>query len=110
VSGEAQADDQAAQTISGDSGSTVDAAVAETKKKLTRKEKRALRKKARADKAKIAKAEKKNKSKLICRREKGTGTHMSKKVCRTQEQIDARREADQKSIRDVNPAGAITPG
>jgi len=107
VPGEAHADDQTAQTISGDSGS-VDAAAAE--KKLTRKEKRALRKKAKREKAKLAKADKKKKSGLICKREKVTGSNFPRKVCRTQEQIDAQREADQKSIRDINPAGGIGPG
>ena len=107
VSGEAQADDQAVKTISGDSGSVVDEAVAQTDKKLTRKEKRALRKKAKQNKAKIAKAEnKKKKSGLICKREKVSGTHFRQKICRTQEEMDAQREHDQQMIRDINPSAA----
>lgn len=110
MSGEAQADDQSTKTISGDSGSVVDEAVAETEKKLTKKEKRALRKKARKQKAALARAERKKKqSNLICTREKLTGSNFRQKVCRTQEEIKARREADQRAIRQINKTGAGTP-
>ena len=110
VSGEAQADDQTEKTISGDSGSVVDEAVAETDKKLTKKEKRALRRKAKKQKAALARAEReKKRSNLICTREKITGSNFRTKVCRTQEEIEARREADQRAIRQINKTGAGGP-
>ena len=110
VSGEAQADDQTDKTISGDSGSVVDEAVAETDKKLTKKEKRALRRKAKKQKAALARAEReKKRSNLICTREKITGSNFRTKVCRTQEEIEARREADQRAIRQINKTGAGGP-
>lgn len=131
VPGEARADDVSEQTISGDSGS-VDTAIAMAtvtaseapEKAMTERERRRAEKKAekarrKAEKqaAKEQKAQektknknKKKKSPLICKREKVSGSHMRKKVCRTQEEIDAQREADQRSIRDINPAGGITPG
>ena len=110
VSGEAQADDQTEKTISGDSGSVVDEAVAETDKKLTKKEKRALRRKAKKQKAALARAEReKKRSNLICTREKITGSNFRTKVSRTQEEIEARREADQRAIRQINKTGAGGP-
>ncbi len=42
--------------------------------------------------------------KLICKREKQIGTHFKKKVCRTQAEIDAMREA---SKRDTDAAQRI---
>lgn len=48
---------------------------------------------------------KKRRSKRICTREKVTGSHMRQRVCRTQEQIDARRDADQRLMNDIVPTG-----
>ena len=106
VSGEALADDQTVKTISGDAGSVTNAAQV-APKKLTRKEKRALRKKAKKEKAELAKT---NESKLICKRERGTTSHIPVRVCRTKEQIEAQREQDQRQIRDLNNAGASSTG
>jgi hypothetical protein len=40
---------------------------------------------------------------LICESETVTGTRIPKKVCRTQRQVDAEREAAEKAVRDGNP-------
>jgi hypothetical protein len=36
--------------------------------------------------------------KVICRRERATGTRMTKKICRTQRQIEAEHEAGQRTM------------
>ena len=46
------------------------------------------------------------KDELVCRREKPTGSHMSKTVCYTREQIEAQRNAAQEALHD---AGAALP-
>ncbi len=119
--GEAQADQDLNQTISGDSGS-IDAASTPAltdrerrrAEKARRKAERRAQKVAKKDAARAQKvsqkADKKKPGGLICKREKVSGTHLRKKVCRTQEQIDAQREQDQRSIRDINPSGTVTPG
>ena len=38
----------------------------------------------------------------ICRFEKTTGSHIGSKVCRTQAQIDAEKEAAQQALRTLN--------
>lgn len=38
---------------------------------------------------------------LICRREKQTGSKFTKRVCRTRAQIEARKEKDQASLREM---------
>ena len=122
VSGEAQADDQVQKTISGDSGSidvaaapAAEAEIAVAEKELTRKEKRAAKREARRRKTaetralKVKNAQnKKKKSGLICKREKVTGSNFTKKVCRSQAQIEAQRKADQEFMRDIRPVGGGT--
>ena len=87
-SGGAAADTATEQTISGDSGSA--AQVADSK---------AERKKQRDKKA----------NKRVCTREKVTGSHMRKRVCRSQAEIDARREADQHLLNTIAPSGRSGP-
>jgi len=43
---------------------------------------------------------------LICKRERVTGTHIAKKVCRTRQQVEAEREAAEHFMRRTK----ITPG
>ena len=47
------------------------------------------------------KAEKPKKPKMICRDEGETGSFLTKRVCRTPEQIEAEREASRKAADDV---------
>jgi len=42
---------------------------------------------------------------VICRREKVTGSHFARKVCRTRAQIEAEREAHQQALQRVNSTG-----
>jgi Ethanolamine utilization protein EutJ (predicted chaperonin) len=39
--------------------------------------------------------------KLICKREKTTGSHRTTRICRTRADIERRREDDQQMIRDI---------
>jgi hypothetical protein len=41
-------------------------------------------------------------NKLVCESETLTGTRIPKKICRSQRQIDAEREAAEKAVRDGN--------
>ena len=123
--GEAQADQDLNQRISGDSGS-IDAAstpaVSDRERRRAEKARRKAERRAQKEAQRAAKkdavraqkvsqkADKKKPGGLICKRERVSGTHLRKKVCRSQEQIDAQREQDQRSIRDINPSGAVTPG
>ena len=139
VSGEARADHHEEQTISGDSRSA-DAALStkeakKAAKKAAKKERKKAKRAAKAERAQKRKAAKqaklaaaadakgadakvadakgkggKKKSGLICKREKSSGSHMRRKVCRTPEEMEERREKDQRLLRDINPAGGITPG
>jgi len=55
------------------------------------------------------KKKRKKKPKRICTREKVTGTNMKKRVCRTQAQMDARRENDREFVRAIQrPAGTTS--
>ena len=45
---------------------------------------------------------------VICVREKVTGSHFSQRVCRTREQIEAQRKADQEQLERVNSTGFVT--
>ena len=47
-----------------------------------------------------------NGDELICKRERLTGTHIAKKVCRTRQQVEAEREAAEQFMR----RSKITPG
>jgi len=50
-------------------------------------------------------------NKQICHLEPVAGSHIKKKICRTQEQIDAERESSQGSMSNLNNAkGAISMG
>ena len=42
---------------------------------------------------------------VICTREKVTGSHFSRKVCRTRGEIEAEREAHQRALDRVNSTG-----
>ena len=92
VSGEAQADAHNEQTISGDSGST-DAVATPASSDAG----------AKAGK----KNKKKKKPKMVCKRERVTGTHIRQRVCRSQAQIDAEREDTQRAVRGTSAAGAL---
>jgi len=82
------------QTISGDSGSTAEATAAT----------------AATAEGVVAATEdagaKPKKPKLICTKERVTGSHRTTRVCRTAEQEAERRENDQKAIGDL----LSTPG
>ncbi len=82
------------QTISGDSGSTAQAQAATAGGAV-----------AAADDA----GAKPTKPKLICTREKVTGSHRTKRVCRTAEQEAERRARDQKAIGDILATPAQGP-
>ena len=54
-------------------------------------------------KGEIAKAADTGEAKLICVRERPTGSHFTKKVCRTREQIKAMRRDTQEMIDSIGP-------
>ena len=91
LAGGAAADTPTQRTISGGSGSSIQVAdaageAAEGKKKRTKN------------------------TKKICTRERVTGTHFRQRICRTQAQIDARKEADERMLNDIQINGGAAGG
>ena len=50
------------------------------------------------------------KSKYICRRETSTGSHMSRRICRTRAQVEEERENAQQLMEDMRSMGSQVTG